>query len=166
MLRWYAIHSKPRKEDLLCEQLELNNIETYYPCVRVKPVNPRARKIRAYFPGYLFVHVDIEKISMSVLQWMPGSVGVVNFDGEPACVPDALLDAIRMRVTKVNSEGTDRLGKLKSGDTIIITDGPFAGHEAIFDVRLPGTERARVLLELLRGQQVRVELPAGQIGSK
>jgi transcription elongation factor/antiterminator RfaH len=164
MLRWYAIQSKPRKEDLLCEQLELSDIEAYFPRIRVQPVNPRARKFRAYFPGYLFVHVDLEQIGISVLQWMPGSIGVVNFDGDPAYIPDALLQAIRQRVEKINLAGVDKLEKLKSGDAVVIKDGPFAGHEAIFDTRLSGNERVRVLLELLRGQQIRLELPAGQIG--
>jgi transcription antitermination factor NusG len=164
MLRWYAIQSKSQKEGLLCEQLELSNIEAYFPRIRVQPVNPRARKFRAYFPGYLFVRVDLELIGLSVLQWMPGSIGLVNFDGEPAYVPDALLQAIRQRVEKINLAGADMLEKLKSGDAVVIKDGPFAGHEAIFDARLPGNERVRVLLELLRGQQIRLELPAGQIG--
>jgi transcription elongation factor/antiterminator RfaH len=165
MMRWYAIQSKPRKEGLLCEQLELNNIEAYYPCIHVKPVNPRSRKIRAYFPGYLFVHVDLQQLGMSALQWMPGSVGLVNFDGEPAYVPDPLLHAIRQRIDKINSAGRDQLVNLKPGDAVVISDGPFAGHTAIFDAHLPGSERVRVLLELLRGQQVRMELPAEQVNS-
>jgi transcription antitermination factor NusG len=164
MLRWYAIQSKPQKEALLCEQLELSDIEAYFPRIRVQPVNPRARKFKAYFPGYLFVRVDLEQVGLSVLQWMPGSIGLVNFDGEPAYVPDALLQAIRQRVEKINLAGAGLLEKLKLGDAVVIKGGPFAGHEAIFDTRLPGNERVRVLLELLRGQKIRLELPAGQIG--
>jgi transcription elongation factor/antiterminator RfaH len=165
MLRWYAIRSKPRKEDFLCEQLSMNKIETYYPCVRAYPVNPRARKFKAYFPGYLFIHADLEQVGMSALQWTPGAVGIVSFDGEPACIPDGLLEAIRQRVEKINLAGGETFEKLKPGDVVTIKDGPFAGHEAIFDTRLPGNERVRLLLELIRGQKIRLELPAGQIGS-
>jgi len=47
---------------------------------------------------------------------------------------------------------------------VVISDGPFAGYEAIFDTRLPGSERVRVLLQLLNSQRrVPVELNAGQI---
>ena len=63
---WYVMRSKPNKESLLWEQLSLQNIECYYPRLRVKPANPRARKLRAYFPGYLFVHVDLERINLAV----------------------------------------------------------------------------------------------------
>jgi len=53
---------------------------------------------------------------------------------------------------------------LKAGDPIRIQDGPFRGYEAIFDARLPGTERVRVLLEFLGNQRkVAVELSASQI---
>jgi transcription antitermination factor NusG len=163
MQHWYAIHSKPQKEDFLYAQLALNQIETYYPRLRVSPVNPRARKARAYFPGYLFIRTDLELVSMSFLKWMPGAIGIVNFDGEPAPVPDGLLQDLRQRVEKLNTAGEDILGKLKPGDTVAIKNGPFAGRTAIFDVRLPGAERVRLLLELLHGQQIRVELPVGQI---
>jgi transcription antitermination factor NusG len=49
---------------------------------------------------------------------------------------------------------------------VVIQDGPFAGYEAIFDTRLPGRERVRVLLKLLQKRQVPVDLPAAQIKLK
>ncbi len=30
---WYVLHSKPMKEALLWEQLSLQGIESYYPCI-------------------------------------------------------------------------------------------------------------------------------------
>jgi transcription antitermination factor NusG len=53
---------------------------------------------------------------------------------------------------------------LKSGDTVQINYGPFEGYESIFDARIPGSERVRVLLQLLSNQrQVAVELNAANI---
>ena len=59
---WYVIHSKPRKENQVYSQLQARAIETFYPTIRVKPVNPRSAKIRPYFPGYLFVRVDLDAV--------------------------------------------------------------------------------------------------------
>ncbi|PIU33441.1 transcription/translation regulatory transformer protein RfaH, partial [Candidatus Shapirobacteria bacterium CG07_land_8_20_14_0_80_39_12] len=59
---WYVLHSKPNKEELLWEQLNIRKVETFYPRIRVQTVNPRARKVKAYFPGYVFVHVDLKEI--------------------------------------------------------------------------------------------------------
>jgi transcriptional antiterminator RfaH len=159
------MRSKPNKESFLWEQLCLQKIECFYPRLRVQPVNPRSRKIRAYFPGYLFVHVDLERTNLSALQWMPGAVGLVSFGGLPASVPESLVNAIRRRVEQVNAAGGEVLHGLKKGQTVAIQAGPFEGYKAIFDTRLSGNERVRVLLDLLDRGQVPVELPAGQIGT-
>ncbi len=161
--RWYVLRSKPNKETLLCEQLMARQIDVYYPCVRVQTVNPRARKMRPYFPGYLFVHVDLAEVGESVLRWTPGAQNLVSFGGEPASVPEHLLGAIRRRVEAINAAGGEMLDGLRRGERVLIQEGPFAGYEALFDARLPGRERVRVLLALLSGQQVPVELPAGQL---
>ncbi len=52
---------------------------------------------------------------------------------------------------------------LKSGDLVSVHAGPFAGYKAVFDARLAGGERVRVLLELLGGRCNPVELNAAQI---
>jgi transcription elongation factor/antiterminator RfaH len=163
---WYVLHSKPHKEEMLAEQLELRNIETFSPRIRVQVINPRARRVRPYFPGYLFVHVDLEAKGLSALQYVPGSAGLIAFGGEPAFVPDGLIQAIRQRVEGINSAGGELFDVLKSGETVVVHSGPFEGYEAIFDVRLPGTERVRVLLKLLRNRKMPVELPAGYIRPK
>jgi len=160
---WYALQSKPNKEDALFGQLENQGFEVFYPRIRVTPVNPRAKKIKAYFPGYMFIHVDINAVGLSTFQWMPFARGMVVFDQEPAPVPDTLIQAIRKRVDQVNAAGGEIFDGLQKGDEVFIQEGPFAGYEAIFDVRLPGSERVRVLIKLLSQRQMPVELSAGQI---
>ena len=164
---WYVLHSKPRKEDFLLDQLRLSGFESYCPFLRVSTVNPRARKIRPYFPGYVFLQVDLGKNKASSLHWMPGATGFVSFDGIPARVPDGLIPILRQRVDEINVSGGELFHDLKQGDRVRIVEGPFAGYEAMFDARLPGTERVRVLLNLLQQRrQLPVELEAGQISKK
>jgi len=163
---WYVLHSKPHKEEMLAEQLELRRIETFAPRIRVQVVNPRARKVRPYFPGYLFVRADVEKMGLSALQYVPGSAGLITFGGAAASVPDGLIQAIRQRVEEVNNAGGELFDAVRAGEIVLVHSGPFAGYEAIFDVRLPGTERVRVLLKLLQKRNIPVELPAGFIRPK
>ena len=99
---WHVVHTKPQKEALLCEQLSLRRIETYYPCMRVKPINPRAHKIKPYFPGYLFICVDLVREITSSLRWMPGAMDLVCFGDEPAVVPDELIQKIKLKVDSIN----------------------------------------------------------------
>jgi transcription antitermination factor NusG len=161
---WFAVQSKPNREDALSEQLRAREVEVYYPRIRVFPVNPRARKIKAYFPGYLFVHVDLAVTGISVLQFCPFAKGLVSFDNEPAEVSEMLIAAIRRKVDAVNAAGGEVFAALRPGDRVTIDSGPFAGYEAIFNEKLPGRERVKVLLLLLSGgRQVPLELNPGQI---
>jgi len=163
---WYVLNTKPRKEDFLWEQCLAHGYETFYPRLRVQPVNPRARKIKPYFPGYLFVHLNLEQSKLSALRWMPGVAKVVSFGSAPATVPDGLIHSIQRRVEEINAAGGELFDGLKSGDEVNIQGGPFAGYEAIFDVRIPGSERVRVLLKLLQARQMPVDLPAGHVQRK
>jgi transcription antitermination factor NusG len=160
---WYALQSKPNKEDALFEQLENQGFEVFYPRIRVHPVNPRSKKVKAYFPGYMFVNTDLAAVGISTFKWMPFARGMVSFDQDPATVPEALIHAIQRRVEDVNAAGGEVFSGLQKGETIFIHDGPFSGYEAIFDLRLPGSERVRVLIKLLSQRQVPVELNVGQI---
>ena len=123
--------------------------------------------MRAYFPGYMFVQADLEQTGLSLFQWMPHAIGLVTFGDEAAIVPDHLIGALQRRVAEIAAAGGELFDGLNQGDTVVIQDGPFAGYEAIFDSRLPGTQRVRVLLALLSNQRrVPVELHAGQVKRK
>jgi transcriptional antiterminator RfaH len=166
-MHWYALRTKPRKEEVVFRQVRSLGYEVFYPRIRVQPVNPRSRKIKPYFPGYMFVWVDILESGLSTFRWIPHTVGLVTFGEEPAIVADNLIHEIRKRVEEIAAAGGELFDGLKSGDKVLISDGPFAGYEAIFDVRLPSSERVRVLLQLLHDRrQVPLELRSGQIARK
>ena len=147
----------------LWHEIRARGVECFYPYLRVQPVNPRCRTIQPYYPGYLFVHGDMEQIGFSTLQWMPFSLGLVSFGGQPATIPESLVHAIRQRVDQVNAAGGEQPKGWTRGEFVVISGGPFSGYEAIFDVNLQGSERARVLLKLLDKKQIPLELPAGYI---
>jgi len=164
---WYALRSKPRKEEVAYRQMLIQNIEVYYPRIRVHPVNPRAKKVQPYFPGYLFVHVDIDVLGLSYFQWMPHTLGLVCFGDEAAIVPDHLIAELKKRVKEITEAGGEFFDGLKSGETVYIRQGPFAGYEAIFDTRISGSERVRVLLKLLSDQrQIPMELDVALLARK
>jgi len=161
---WYALRSKPRKEIVVWRQIKAQGIENFFPVIKVNPVNPRSHKQRAYFPGYLFVKVDLDELGFSKFKFMPHTLGLVSFDNEPATVPENLIFEIKKRVGEINLAGGEVFDGLESGDRVLINEGPFKDYPAIFDARLPGSERVRVLLEILGNQrQIPVELNAGQI---
>ena len=160
MIYWYVMHSKPRKEAALRERLRIQRIEVFFPSIRVKSVNPRAQKEQPFFPGYLFIHVDLEQISVSELRRIPGSTGIVCYGGEPASIEDALVRTIQKQIEDIAESNYIYIDRFKSGDRVVINDGPFSNYKAMFDCRLSGQDRVRVFLELLQGQKMRLELSA------
>ena len=161
--QWYVLHSQPRKEEVVLQQLLTRDFTVFYPCLKVHPTNPRSRTVKPYFPGYLFVRVALDEVSFSTFRWMPHAIGLVCFGGVPASVPGSLIDAIRRHLSEVAAAGGELLYHLKPGDSIVIQRGPFSGYEGIFDTRLKGGDRVRVLLKMLNDHYVPMELCVGQI---
>lgn len=155
---WYALRSKPHKEGIVWQQVQARGFEIFYPRLRVRPVNPRARKIKPYFPGYMFVQADLDVVGLSTFQYMPYTMGLVCFGGEPAHVPEAAIHAIKRRVGEIAEAGGELFDGLKHGDPVWIHDGPFTGYAALFDARLRGRERVRVLLKMLSDRYMPLEI--------
>jgi transcriptional antiterminator RfaH len=147
-------------EQFLAGQLESRQIDIYLPQLTAKPKNPRCKKSKPFFPGYLFIRADEKSSNRVLFERTPGALGLVNLGGEVATVPDAILTAIRQKVDQMNlsESGTGR--KLIKGERVKIQSGPFAGYEAIFDSNADSRERVRVLLTLVEKRMLEVELPA------
>jgi transcription antitermination factor NusG len=160
---WYALRSKPNKEAALWGEICARGYDGFFPQLKVQPVNPRSRKIRPYFPGYMFVHVDLSAVGFSALAWLPYSHGLVTFGSEPSPVPEELIHTLQNHLERINALGGEIFDGLKHGDPVRVDAGPFAGYDAIFDVRVAGSERVRVLLKLIQKRQIPVELPASYI---
>jgi len=166
MLEWYVMHSKSQKEQWLYKQLHALEIEAYYPCLQVENGKPSSYKSKPYFPGYLFVNVDLDLTGRSLMQWIPGSLGLVTFGEEPACVTEGLIQRIRRQVDEINFAGENVFVGLRSGDEVVIQSGAFAGYDAIFCARLQGSERVQVLLKVLQDQNIRIDLPLRKLRIK
>jgi transcriptional antiterminator RfaH len=147
----------------LWQQAVSQGFEVFYPRIPAPAVNPRSRKVVPYFPGYMFVRVALDQVGRSTFQWMPNAHGLICFDDTPAEVSDALVDAVRAQVGAIMAAGGELLYGLKQGDAVRIKSGPFAGYDAIFDARLSGGDRVRVLLALLNDRQVAMELSEAQL---
>ncbi|MEM7336743.1 MAG: transcription termination/antitermination NusG family protein [Chloroflexota bacterium] len=145
---WYALRVKPHKEKAVFQQLESQVIDLYFPQIKVKPKNPRANKFKPYFPGYMFLQADLDKVGQNAYSWIPGTLGLVSFGDSPAIVPNDLIVELDQKLSKLNEIQTSQLD-IRKGERIRITEGPFAGFDAIFDMQLPGSERVQILLAFL-----------------
>jgi transcriptional antiterminator RfaH len=149
MIAWYAINTKPHKERQVQAFLAERGIEIYLPLAP----NARQRKdrpaVRAYFPGYLFAHADLDVIGEWTLRYCPGARGLVRFGDRPGRVDDRFIDELRARLAAIDV--VDKRGQaLKPGDQVVITSGAFADWQGIFDKRLSPAGRVRVLLKMMK----------------
>jgi transcription antitermination factor NusG len=165
--KWLLLHTKPNKEDFLYSEITARALECFYPRLWVKPANPRARKIKPFFPGYLFVFTDPTCTQAAELRWLPGSTGWVHFGSELAEVPESVINGIRHHVEQLSLNRARRAGStFRSGERVGITEGPFSGWEGIFHSQLSGSDRVKVLLRIIHAQQKLVELPASLLRAK
>jgi len=158
MEHWYALHTKPRKEHVVRDALVNRGLEVLLPVLPAERRSRRSLAEKPFFPRYLFARLDLDVIPLSSINWMQGMTGVVSFGGEPTVVAEEVIRWLRQRVAQA-AQGEYHNGlPLAPEARLRIVAGPLKGLEAIFDRRVPGEERARVLVQLL-GQLRTCEIP-------
>lgn len=150
MQKWYLAHCRPREEERALLNLNNQNIEAFYPYAEVKKL--RRRKVvvltEALFPGYIFVRADLDVTSSITIGSTRGVRNLVRFGGGPCEVPAELVYDLMCHCD--SDELREQLSDVpRSGDKVRITEGPFAGLEAIYQ-EADGETRAILLLTLLQ----------------
>ena len=80
----------------------------------------------------------------------------MHFGARAAKVDDTLVDLLRQRERALPAEAM-----FHHGDSVVITDGPFAGIEAIYQTS-EAERRAFILLEIL-AKPVSMQIDAGRL---
>jgi len=159
--RWYLVKALTGREALAAEQLARQGFEAFLP--RQPKTVRHARKIRltlaAYFPGYLFVRLDV-----ATQRWrsINGTLGVSRLFGSsdrPTPVPKGVVEAL---AAAADDRGVLSGPPLRAGQTVRIIAGAFADQLAVIE-RLDDAGRVRVLLEIVTGR-VAVTLDRGLLG--
>lgn len=151
---WYVLNCKLHKGHIVQHQLQSQGIEVFYPLANSQQGKTLRSQYKPYFPGYLFVRVDLQEVSLSTFQWMPNTEGLVCFGTKPAYVPDSLIKAIGKHV---GASFREEITLADQWDALGHTDDrekPVDGSEAIFDPRLSSDERVQKLLRVLEGMTI------------
>lgn len=148
MNSWYLVHTKIRQEQVALENLERQGFECFLPLALVEHARKGALQVvsEPLFPRYLFIRLGT---GMQAQSWAPirSTLGVsrlVTFGQKPAMADDQLVAQIR--TTCARSDGVVRA--FNPGEAVVVTHGPFAGLEAVYQAT-SGEGRAMVLLNLL-----------------
>ncbi len=145
---WYALQTKPHKELFVIDQLIDAGIDYYYPAL------DSGRK--PFFPGYLFVFVDMAALGANTLNHLRGARGLVQFGDWPEVVPADVIKDVKAAVAMYEAR---REKRIKQGTQVTITKGALAGYDGVF-AGYSGKERVMVLLTQM---QKRVTVAQSQV---
>lgn len=153
--RWYLVKAHTGRELLAAHHLQNQGFATFLP-KQLKTVR-HARRLRvtlaAFFPGYLFVSLDLGRDRWRSVNGTMGVAHLVSRSERPAPVPRGVVEAL---MAAADARDVLQGPPLRAGQTVRITAGAFADQLAVID-RLDDAGRVRVLLEIV-GRQAPVEL--------
>ena len=159
MKHWYTIYTKSRQEVSAAENLRRQAFEVYLPNIEQsrRYRGQWREKIEPLFPRYLFIRLHLGKDNIAPIRSTHGVSKLVSFSGQPATVPDPLIDALIELADPDTGLLHPKEDLFEAGTTVTIMDGPLQGLEAIFKVH-DCEQRSIILLNILgKTQQIRID---------
>ena len=159
--RWYLVRALTGRETFAVEHLERQGFVAFLP-KHPKTVRHARRlsvRLAAYFPGYLFVQLDLARQRWRSINGTLGVAYLVGPGERPAPVPKGVVEAL---IEAADASGILQGPPLQAGQTVRIIAGAFADKLAIIE-RLDDAGRVRVLLDIVSGR-VPVTIERGLLG--
>jgi len=169
---WYVVHSYAGYENKVKANLESRiqslNMEDFIfqievPTEEVMEVKGGKRQavVRKKLPGYLFVRMDLVDESWSAVRNTPGVTGFVGQTSRPT--PLTLDEVVKQlaepkQKTVVATKAVD----FEVGESITVTDGPFATLPATINEINLDSQKLKVLVSIF-GRETPVELSFNQV---
>jgi|SRR5579864_32294 len=156
---WYAIYTHARHEKKVAQQLEERRIEHFLPVYRsVRRWKDRRKELDlVLFPGYVFVRVSLAQ-RLRVLQ-LPGVVRFVSFNGQPAALLGADIEALRNGL--LQGIRADHHPYLTVGRRVKVVYGPLSGAQGIL-LRAKNNCRVVISIDAIM-RSVSVEIDEGDV---
>ena len=180
---WYVVHTYSGMENRVKQNIEARIVnfnleddvyEVIVPTEEAVEVRNGQRKnvTRTFMPGYVLVRMFMSDEAWQVVRHTPSVTGIVGYENQP--VPLSIDEVMNMLkplvVSKVAAETNARAKKVenivvadyKAGDSVMVTEGPFAGvHATIVEINAHN-QRVRANVEIL-GRETPVDLTFQQI---
>lgn len=154
--RWFAAYVRSRHEKQVQKLLHDENIHAYLPVQKVlKEWSDRRKWVEEpLFKGYIFL--KILKRDFNQLRSLPGIVGFVKFEGEPAIIDEQEIIKIK-RVLKGREPVEVSTDELAPGEPVRVMYGPLQGLEGEL-IEISGKNRVAVKISHLK-QSLLVNVP-------
>lgn len=146
MEKWYLLYCKRGQIERAIEHLNRQSVLCMTPMTEMEKIvrGKRTTVQEALFPNYLFVKFDHNEIHTTTIQSTRGVSHFIRFGQLPTEVPEEVIELLKLApMAHVVAPDLPI-----SGDKVTITDGIFAGVQAIFD-EPNGEYRSILLLNIL-----------------
>jgi transcriptional antiterminator NusG len=169
---WYVVHSYAGYENKVKANLESRiqslNMEDYIfqievPTEEVMEVKGGKRQavVRKKLPGYLFVRMDLTDESWSAVRNTPGVTGFVGQTSRPT--PLTIDEVVKqLAPPKQKAVVVQKAVDFEVGESITVTDGPFATLPATINEINLDSQKLKVLVSIF-GRETPVELSFNQV---
>jgi transcriptional antiterminator RfaH len=162
---WFAIRTKPQQEQFAKFHYERQGYEVYLPMMRtiVRHARRTVEKFRAFFPGYLFLHLAPDERNWVTIAATRGAIGPICFGDQYVPVPDWIIADLRAREDESGAVPMTELQRKRLAPGMAVElrldDDTFApGLLYSFS----GKENVVVLLNFLN-RQVKTTLPLDRV---
>lgn len=169
---WYIVHAYSNFEKKVAESIKLSAKdkgleelieEVFVPTEEVTEVR-RGRKInteRRFFPGYVLVKMELNENTYHLIKDTPKVTGFLGSGNKPMPVPQKEVD--RIRGVMEDGEARPRPSiTFEIGETVRVTDGPFASFSGIVEDVDEDATRLKVAVSIF-GRATPVELEFTQV---
>ena len=154
--QWYVLYSKPQKEDYARYQLRAKGLEVFFPQLLFPKSAKKRKRLVPLFPNYLFVRLKLFSEEFSYAMWSPGVSRIVSFNGVPAAIHDSVVNFL---IAQTDGSGiVEARPKLRTGQEVRISGGPFGGLVGIIQEPPNAKGRIKILIQLLN-RQTKVDVP-------
>jgi transcriptional antiterminator RfaH len=149
---WFLLHTKPKQERAVVETLVARAVPAYCPLVLEPRLHARApRGPMPLFPSYVFARFRAAE-KFAAANYCPGATGVVRFGTELAAIDETAVDELRAREGALGYvEVKAARARPREGSRVRVEGGPLGGLEGVVTRYLPGRDRVRLLLAMVRG---------------
>ncbi len=170
--KWYILHTysgfEEKAKTAMEERVRLAGHEEFFgeilvPTEQVVEMFKGAKRTsaRKFFPGYILLNVDLNDETWHTVRNTPKITGFVGNDRDPEPLPDEDAEKIINRI-KEGAEKPIPKVMFEEGDSVRVTDGPFANFQGIVETVNPDKGRVRVLVSIF-GRETPVELEFFQV---
>lgn len=154
--QWYALRIMPNSERLAADSLSWDGFRVLLPIVKSPLLGGDFKEV-PLFPGYLFIHCDIQSENMDTIRNHPGVLGWVRFANSVPSVSDKVINDLIDRIERLNGNG-GLWTRFSVGDRVRVVHGAMDSPGKVLEETISPHDRVKVLIEFM-GSMVSAKVP-------